>query len=62
MYSSKKPLEENINKPFKQISLLIILIMILHYIKNFMDVFIGFSLGILLSDFFDRRYPEEYEK
>ena len=36
--------------------------MIFRYINNFIDVLIGFSLGILLSDFFDRRYPEEYRK
>jgi len=35
--------------------------MIFHYIKNFYDFFIGFSIGILLNDFFDRRCPDEYK-
>lgn len=35
--------------------------MIFHYIKNFYDFFIGFSIGILLNDFFDRQCPNEYK-
>ena len=35
--------------------------MIFHYIKNFYDFFIGFSIGLLLNDFFDRRCPIEYK-
>lgn len=35
--------------------------MIFHYIKNFYDFFIGFSIGLLLNDFFDRRCPNEYK-
>lgn len=35
--------------------------MIFHYIKNFYDFFIGFSIGLLLNDFFDRRCPDGYK-
>lgn len=36
--------------------------MLFHYINNFYNFFIGFSLGILLNDFFNRKYPNEFKK
>lgn len=35
--------------------------MIFHYIKFFYDVFVGFSLGLLLNDFFERKCPNEFK-
>lgn len=35
--------------------------MLFHYISNFYNFFIGFSLGILLNDFFNRKYPNEFK-
>jgi hypothetical protein len=35
--------------------------MIFHYVKNVYDFFIGFSIGLLLNDFFDRRFPNQYK-
>jgi len=35
--------------------------MLFHYINNFYNFFIGFSLGILLNDFLNRKYPNEFK-
>lgn len=35
--------------------------MILHYIRNNTYFFVGLSLGLLLNDFFERKYPKEFK-
>lgn len=35
--------------------------MILQYIRNLFDFFVGFSIGLLLNDFFERKYPNEFK-
>ena len=55
------PLEKIFIKPLKQISLFNILIMIFHYIKYLYNFFIGFSIGVLLNDYFDRQFPNEHK-
>lgn len=34
--------------------------MIFHYTRDFFDFFIGFSVGLLLNDFLERRYSNEF--
>ena len=35
--------------------------MIFHYIKYLYNCFIGYSIGLLLNDFFNRQFPNEHK-